>query len=321
MKAPYPEAGAARERWILRRRPRRPVLDPAVPNGFFTEQEPGGAGSAVSVATILLTNRECPWRCLMCDLWKHTLTKGVPKGAIPGQIRHALASLPPARRIKLYNAGSFFDRRAVPPADHPEIANLVKGFDRVIVECHPALVGDSCVRFRDALSGSRLEVALGLETVHADVLERLNKRMTTESFARAASFLGAEGIALRVFVLVGLPFLGEAEGLEWTVKSVAFAFACGAEVVSLVPMRGGNGAMEALQARGDFSPPTLATVERAAARSLAVSRGFVLTDLWDLDRFSRCPACFPERAERLGFMNLEQTVPPAVSCAACGGSA
>jgi radical SAM enzyme (TIGR01210 family) len=321
MKAPYPEAAAARERWILRRRPRRHLLDPAVPHGFFTEEEPSGAGAAVTVATILLTNRECPWRCLMCDLWKNTLGKSVPKGAIPGQIRHALGSLPPARRVKLYNAGSFFDRRAIPPGDLPEIAELVKRFDRVIVECHPALVGDSCVRFRDALGSSRLEVALGLETVHADVLERLNKRMTTESFARAAAFLGAEGIALRVFVLVGLPFLGEPEGLEWTVKSVAFAFACGAEVVSLVPVRGGNGAMDALQARGEFIPPTLATVERTAAAGLAVSRGFVLTDLWELDRFSRCPVCFTERAERLRFMNLQQTVPPAVACDACGGSA
>ena len=77
------------------------------------------------MATIFLTNRECPWKCLMCDLWKNTLEDSVPPGAIPEQIREALRVLPPARRIKLYNAGSFFDGRAVPPEDHAAIAELV----------------------------------------------------------------------------------------------------------------------------------------------------------------------------------------------------
>ena len=35
----------------------------------------------------------------------------------PLQIRGAIATLPPARQVKLYNAGSFFDPRAIPPAD------------------------------------------------------------------------------------------------------------------------------------------------------------------------------------------------------------
>ena len=50
-------------------------------------------------------------------------------------------------------------------------------FDTVIVENHPRLCGDDCLRFRDLLRG-QLEVALGLETVHEQVLARLNKRMS-----------------------------------------------------------------------------------------------------------------------------------------------
>jgi len=69
---------------------------------------------AVPVATIFLTNRECPWRCVMCDLWKNTLIDSVPLGAIPSQIDYALARLPAARQIKLYNSGSFFDTQAIP---------------------------------------------------------------------------------------------------------------------------------------------------------------------------------------------------------------
>ena len=58
----------------------------------------------------------------MCDLWKNTLTETVPVGAIPAQIEYALARLPAARVIKLYNSGSFFDPRAIPVADYPAIA-------------------------------------------------------------------------------------------------------------------------------------------------------------------------------------------------------
>ena len=89
----------------------------------------GGAlrasGEIASVNTLFLTNRECPWHCVMCDLWKNTLTETVPVGAIPAQIEYALARLPTARVIKLYNSGSFFDPRAVPVADYPAIAKSV----------------------------------------------------------------------------------------------------------------------------------------------------------------------------------------------------
>ena len=74
----------------------------------------------------------------MCDLWRNTLTETVPTGAIPAQIDYALQRLPPARQIKLYNSGSFFDPQAIPLQDYPAIASSVKGFERVIVECHPA---------------------------------------------------------------------------------------------------------------------------------------------------------------------------------------
>ncbi len=75
------------------------------------------------VATVFLTNRECPFRCLMCDLWRNTLTETVPVGAIPAQIDHALLRLPPAKQLKLYNSGSFFDPHAIPPQDYGRSRN------------------------------------------------------------------------------------------------------------------------------------------------------------------------------------------------------
>lgn len=256
----------------------------------------------------------------MCDLWKNTLEESVPPGAIPQQIRSALRELPPARWIKLYNAGSFFDPKAIPPADHAPIAALVAGFERVVVESHPALVGDACFRFHDRLGG-RLEVALGLETVHPDVLPRLNKRMTLAQFRRAASALRDHGIPLRSFVLVGLPFLSPAASLTWCARSVEFAFDCGSAAVSLIATRPGNGALDALADAGDFQRPTLHMLEAALAEGIALGRGRVFADLWDLARASDCGACLAERARRLERMNLGQTVEPPVACISCEGSA
>ena len=132
----------------------RAHLDPFRPQASFVEAERSASGEIVSVATIFLTNRECPWRCVYCDLWKNTTIETVPVGAVPAQIDFALAELRKerCRQIKLYNAGSFFDPNAVPPQDFPAIANRMRGFERVIVECHPALVGESAVHFRDLLS-------------------------------------------------------------------------------------------------------------------------------------------------------------------------
>jgi radical SAM enzyme (TIGR01210 family) len=255
----------------------------------------------------------------MCDLWRYTLEESVPVGAIPTQIREALASLPPARRIKLYNAGSFFDPKAIPPADHVPIAALLDRFERVTVECHPALVEESCFRFHDLLDG-RLEVALGLETVHPAVLPRLNKGMTLDQFRRAAEALRRHGIPLRTFVLVGLPFIASDESVEWCGRSVEFAFDCGSWVVSLIPMRAGNGALDALMDTGDFLPPTLGMLEETVARGVALRRGRVFADLWDLARLKGCGDCFDARTNRLRKINLEQRVAPPISCAACEGS-
>ncbi len=94
----------------------------------------------------------------------------------------------PARHIKLYNSGNFFDHQAIPPEDYAAIADRVRAFETVIVENHPQLCGDDCLRFRDLLDG-QLEIALGLETVHEQVLERLNKRMTLRDYERAVGFL------------------------------------------------------------------------------------------------------------------------------------
>jgi radical SAM enzyme (TIGR01210 family) len=313
----YADTRAERDKWILAHRPGRNSLNPLQPYAFFVEEECLASGEIVPVATLLLTNRECPWRCLMCDLWKNTLAETVPGGSIPAQIDYALERLPPARQIKLYNSGSFFDTRAIPPQDYPAILNRIASFERVIVECHPALVGENCFRFKEQLTG-RLEVAMGLETVHPQILERLNKRMTTDQFAAAASLLREHDIDLRVFILVKPPFMRKEEALDWAERSLDFAFDCGATAATLIPTRAGNGAMEELASIGEFSPPRLATLEAAVTYGLALNRGRVFADLWGVSPTAACSQCYENRIARLRAVNLRQLILESVFCPHCG---
>jgi len=312
MPAPHSMTRPAIDAWILERRPARNPVDPLRPYAFLAEEERSPDGEIVPVNTIFLTNRECPWRCVMCDLWKNTLTETVPAGAIPSQIDYALARLPAARHVKLYNSGSFFDPRAIPPADYAPIAARLAGFERVIVESHPALVGENCLRFRDLRSGP-LEVAMGLETVHPAILPRLNKQMNLEQFAGAAQFLRRNGMDLRAFILVKPPYMRADEAVHWAQRSLDFAFECGASAATLIPTRAGNGAMEALT----FTPPSIAMLEASLSYGIGLAKGRVFADLWDLRRFSTCDWCFDARAARLLQMNLQQTVLAPVECGAC----
>ena len=312
----HPDVG---DRFVLQHRPGKHRLDLRRAYATTWEEERAESGVLASTAIVFLTNRECPFRCVMCDLWMNTLDAAVAPGVIPEQIRHALSELPPARHIKLYNAGSYFDPQQIPAEDDEEIGATLQGFERVIVEAHPGFLrgvhGERCVRFHSLVTG-QLEVAIGLETAHPGVLARLNKRMTLDDFRRAADFLQGHGIALRVFVLLSPPFMSSDGAVEWACRSIDLASECGATVCSVIPTRGGNGAMEAL---GDaFTPPRLPELEAVIEYGLGQGRAGmrVFADLWDVGRCFSCQ-CSPARAARLATMNREQRLAPMISCEAC----
>lgn len=304
------------DREILAARSAKQAVDPRRPQAFLVEQECAANGQVIDVATLFLTNRECPFRCLMCDLWKHTTDQPVLPGDIPEQIDHGLSRLPPARQIKLYNSGNFFDARAIPPADLPVIAERVRGFENVIVENHPRLCTAAVPRFQHLLEGTPLEMALGLETIHPEILPQLNKQMTLDDFARAVEFLLDLGITVRCFVLLKPPFLNEEAGMDWALRSVDHAFALGVGCCSVIPTRGGNGILERLQAEQAFAPPRLSSLELVQEQGLRRKppQGRLFVDLWDIERFATCSLCLGPRRERMHRMNLSQEVLPLVPC-------
>ncbi|MEK7379914.1 MAG: radical SAM protein [Gemmatimonadota bacterium] len=300
----------------------RPPLDPFAPPRVLLERE-RRRGQMERSLTVFLTGAECPFTCVFCDLWRHTLDGPTPPGALPVQLGQALdapeAGPESCDRIKLYNASNWFDPRAVPRSEFDELGRLVAPFRAVTVESHARTVGPRCQAFADRIGG-RLEVAIGLETVHPGALPRLNKGMTLEDFDRAAAWLGEHDMDLRVFALVGAPFIPPEESVAWAVRTAEYALDRGAAIVSLIPVRPGPGELARLAAAGEFTAPSLTQLEDALDRCLRRGMDGVTADLWDANQLVACPACRPARLNRLGAMNLTGVAAPAVSCLTCGGS-
>ncbi|HEC41729.1 MAG TPA: radical SAM protein [Bacteroides sp.] len=300
----YPEFDIS-DPWILSRRGGKNTVDPMKPYGWSLEKEYTNSGQAEDTATIFLSNYECPLRCLMCDLWKNTTSDPLKEGCIPSQIEWALDQLPPAKHLKLYNSGNFFDTRAVPRQDHRQIASLLRNFETVIIENHPKFINEKCLEFRDMLK-PELQVAVGLETVHPEVLPRLNKKMKPDDFRNSIGFLKKNNIRSRAFILLRPPFLTEEEGIYWAKQSIDFAFDAGVECCTVIPTRAGNGAMDFLSENGFFSPPGIRALEEVLEYGIKLKAGRVFADVWDLELFSDSYEGPDKRKNRLVEMNLTQ---------------
>jgi hypothetical protein len=305
---------------IRKLRAPKPPVDPWRAHGSLVEEERRPEGRVERALTVFLAGAECPYTCSFCDLWRWTMDGPTPLGALVAQLRDVLDATPAPvpDRVKLYNASNFFDSRAVPAEDLPAIAALAAPFRGVTVESHARMIGPRTLEFARMLSGT-LEVAVGLETTHPVAMQHTNKRLSLTRFDSAAGYLADHEIALRVFVLLNAPYVPADETVEWTVRAVEHAARRGASVVAIIPVRGGNGEMERLQAIGHFTPPTLSGLEDALDRCLAFAPTVVTADLWDADKLATCPECSRGRVARLGRLNLTGMPEPRIACSACGG--
>ena len=299
------------------RSPKRHI-DPLRAHGTLWEEERRPDGTIEHALTVFLAGAECPFACSFCDLWEWTIDGPTPPGALTTQLDRVLASLSGQQpdRIKLYNASNFFDPRAVPREDVAGIAALLNAAPAVTVESHASTIGMRAIAFAQAIAG-RLEVAIGLETIHPVALAQSNKRLDISAFDRAVSFLRDNGIDVRVFVLLGAPYVPAEESVDWTVRTVEYAAQRGANVISIIPVRGGNGELERLQSLGEFSPPTLSQLAHALRDAQTKVDAVVTADLWDAELLLTCAACTKERLESLRRANLSGKLDSVRRCAVC----
>jgi radical SAM enzyme (TIGR01210 family) len=312
-------SASAADRRIRSLRPPKANVSANQPLSPLLEEERRPNSKIEQTLTVFLTGAECPFTCSFCDLWQWTIDGPTPTGALTSQLESVLQAFdgPVPDRIKLYNASNFFDQRAVPSEDLPAIAKLTAPFAAVTVESHANTIGPQALAFAGQIAG-RLEIAVGLETIHPAAAAHLNKRLDLARFDWAARFLSENDIDLRVFVLLGAPYVPADESVAWTVRTVEYAVERGASVVSIIPVRGGNGEMERLQALGLFSPPTLSELEVALDRSMQFRSTVVTADLWDVERLPACEACRSERIERLRRLNVSGNAEPRIACVMWG---
>lgn len=313
-------SASAADRRIRSLRPPKHRFDPYTAHGSIIENERRPDGRIERALTVFLAGAECPFTCSFCDLWKWTVDGPTQPGALSKQVRAVLNSFegPTADRLKLYNASNFFDPRAVPAEDVSEMAKMSASFGAVTVESHANTIGPPTLAFAQQISG-RLEVAVGLETIHPVAARQLNKRLDLGRFDRAAELLSENSVDLRVFVLLGAPYVDAGESVEWTLRTVEYAAGRGAAIVSIIPVRGGNGEIERLEALGHFKPPTLSQLEDALDGCLQFKNVVVTADVWDAERLTACEHCKPKRIERLQVVNLKGHCEPRVVCTECCG--
>jgi len=221
--------GLAADRRIRGLRPPKAYVDPYKVHGSVLEQERRPGGTIEQALTVFLAGAECPFTCSFCDLWKWTVDGATPSGALTAQLASVVNAHagPVPDRIKLYNASNFFDQRAVPLEDLAGMSLLASPFSGVTVESHASTIGPRTLAFARQLSG-RLEVAMGLETIHPVAVAQLNKRLELPRFDRAAAFLRDNDIDMRVFVLLGAPWVSIGEAVSSTVRTVEYAVERGA---------------------------------------------------------------------------------------------
>ncbi len=312
--------------WILDSRPK---LARPIPGGaLLGQQDEWEARSAmdhspVRVRTLFLRGAECRFHCTMCDLWQYTHVQSTRVGDIPEQLRQGLSDVastePQPTWLKLYNASSFFDNRNVPTEDLPNVASQVRLMQRVIVENHPRLLSSAALdSFRSQIAPAQLEVAMGLETVHVEVLRKLNKQMTVDDFQSAIDLCRRSSVDTRAFVLLQTPWLDHEAALHWCQATIDAARSMGVRHISVIPVRSGNGAMERLIKSGEFTPPTALMLEKILTENISDQASLVTVDLWDWDKLrGTCPNCSASRRTRLAAMNVNRQPLPAIECEHC----
>lgn len=302
---------------VLKSRSDRNIVRPDQPYAQLNEEEWLAPDNKKSISTVFITNKECPWRCVMCDLWKNTLTYSNSSDQIIKQIQYALGNLQKSNWIKLYNSGSFFDQKAINKKAWPGIIPLISSFERVIVENHPKLTVPMISKFRSQIPGE-FEIAMGLETANEEILGKLNKGFDLTDFRKACTKLKEWKVKIRAFVLIQPPFTkSRADCLRDIEKACDLCNRCDVGTLSLIPTRGQTEYMKRLTEKDEFREPDLHLIDQAFQVGLNYFSGRTILDLWDLSKFSICRECYPERFIRFKEMNRYQSMRKPVICSFC----
>ncbi|MFD4406582.1 hypothetical protein ACFWPH_27855 [Nocardia sp. NPDC058499] len=237
--------------------------------GYDTIRDADGTTHGRKKAILMSGGCSVP-TCTMCPFTNYN-NFGL-HAANPNGLRDQVATLlhrsddePDYDVLALYNDGSFFARREVPADVQIDIARRVAatGVRRLVVESLPQFVTtDTLEPFVDALGDVQLEVGIGLQSADRLVRETLvNTRVTRESFEAAVALMQAHTVIPKVYLMVGPPFLTEAEAVTDVIDSTAYVASRGVDGVTVCPTRlAPNTVAWWLYQRGHYHAPNLWSV-------------------------------------------------------------
>lgn len=177
--------------------------------------------------TLLLNSGKCSWgRCFACG-WGRLASPRLGIHELKKRIDVFFSETRDRRvdSLKIFASGSFLDDAQFPKAIRKYVAKKCAESEIVlVVESRPEFI--TAENLED-FKGTKLTVAIGLESGDGAVLKKYNKGFGTEDFIKAARLLREYGFGVRAYLMVGLPF-GSAESLK---KSVELADKYSDEVV------------------------------------------------------------------------------------------
>ncbi len=167
--------------------------------------------------TILLNSGKCSWgKCFACGWGRlappkmgiHELKKRIDN--LFNEMRNEKIS-----RLKIFCSGSFLDDAQFPKAIRKYIAKKCASAGmELAVESRPEFITRESL---EDFAGTKLTVAIGLESGDDEVMKKYCKGFATEDFIKAAKILHENSFRVRAYLMVGLPF-GNKDSLERSIN-------------------------------------------------------------------------------------------------------
>ncbi len=240
-------------------------------------------GNRVKALVIIIKTRGCSWQrseeggCSMCGYAGDT--RG-PRNDPIAQIEHHLSRYQDKTDeipvVKLFTSGSFFDTEEI--EDPMAILDILMshGFGEILVESRPDLINVEGLEKAKEMTGDKLTLALGLETVSDFVrVNAVNKGLKTSQFDEAIGMIKNMGLGAKAYLLLKPPFLNEEEAMEDCLNSVDW---CAERVdnISINPVNVQKGTLvDRLYRRRSYTPPWLWSLLSVAVRGVEKHRALI----------------------------------------------
>lgn len=200
-------------------------------------------GKNIHRVVIYLRSGGCEWAlksgCTMCGHLKEQTKEDISAEQFIEQFitEHSKYDFAHYPILDLYNNGSFFNDKELPPEARRKILKIIADDDDIemlVLESRPEYIEETKLKeTKKILKDKRVEIAIGLETINDEIRELcINKGFTLKEFETAAELITSI-LNLRVYILMKPPFITEAEAIHDAIASIKHCFDIGASVVSL----------------------------------------------------------------------------------------